>query len=244
MIYDVHAHMDFFKEEELKSILEDSKIALVISNSVNMKSCENNLELSKKYLKLKLATGLYPEDNLKLTDFAKLKTFVKNNKKQVFAIGEIGLDKQEKCDFKIQEKIFIQELELAKELNVPSIIHTRKAEREVIDILENFKEQRIILHCFSGNFKLIKRAVELGFYFSIPAILIRSEHFQKLVAEVPRDRILTETDSPLLSPYKDKPNQPAYIRETLKKLAEIWKISEKEAENQIEKNTRHMFSIK
>jgi TatD DNase family protein len=245
MIYDVHAHMDFFNKEELKSILDNSKeVVLIISNSVNIKSCEKNLELSKKYAKIKLATGLYPEDTLKKSDFGKLKDFVKNNRPNIIAIGEVGLDKTEKADFELQKNIFIQELGLANRFNLPSIIHTRKAEKEIIDILENYKNQKIILHCFSGNFKLIKRAIELGCYFSIPSIIVRSEHFQRLVVEVPRDKILTETDSPLLSPYKDKSNQPAYISETIRKLAEIWKISEKEVENQIEKNTKYVFSIK
>lgn len=242
MIYDVHAHMDFFKEEELKSILEDSKIALVISNSVNLKSCEKNLELSKKYPKLKLAAGLYPEDNLRLTDFAKLKAFIEKNKKQVFAIGEIGLDKLEKADFELQRRVFIQQLELAKELDLPAIIHTRKAEKEVIDILENYKYQKIILHCFSGNFKLINHAIELGFYFSIPTNIVRSEHFQKLAKEIPRERILTETDTPYLSPYKETKNQPAYIKETIKKLSELWELSKKEVESQIEQNFNNICS--
>lgn len=245
MIYDVHSHMDFFNAEELKLILDNSKeVALIISNSVNIKSCEKNLELSKSYPQIKLATGLYPEDTLKERDFIKLKEFVEKNKAQIIAIGEIGLDKTERCDFSIQKRIFIQELEFAKKLNLPSIVHTRKAEKEVLEILENYKDQKIILHCFSGNFKLIKKAIELEFYFSIPIILIKSEHFQRLVNEVPRNKILTETDSPLLSPYKDKKNQPAYIKETIKKLAEIWKISEKEVETQIEKNTKHVFSIR
>ena len=237
--------MDFFKEEELNSILENSKeVALILSNSVNIKSCEKNLKISQKHSKIKLAAGLYPESTLKAGDFSKLKDFVKKNKHHIIAIGEIGLDKQEKCDFSLQKEIFIQQLELAKVFNLPSIIHTRKAEKEVLDILENYKNQKFVLHCFSGNFKLVKRAVELGFYFSIPAIIIRSEHFQRLVKEVPRDRILTETDSPLLSPYKEKSNQPTYIKETIKKIAEIWKISEKEVEIQVEKNTKQVFSLK
>jgi len=243
MIYDVHAHLDFFNEEELKSILDNSnEVKLIISNSVNLKSCEKNLELTKKYTKIKCALGLYPESTLKLSDFAKLKSLVEKNKKDVLAIGEIGLDKLEKADFELQRKIFIQQLELAKEFNLPSIIHTRKAEKEIIEILENYKRQVIILHCFSGNFNLIKRAIELGCYFSIPTNIVRSEHFQKLAREIPRERILTETDTPYLSPYKETKNQPAYIKETIKKLSELWNLPKKEVESQIEKNFNKIYS--
>jgi TatD DNase family protein len=235
--------MDFFNEEELNAILDNSKeVKLIVSNSVNIKSCENNLKLVKKYSKIKLAAGLYPEDTLKEKDFVNLKEFVKKNKSQIFAIGEIGLDKTEKADFELQKQIFIKQLELAKKLKLPAIIHTRKAEKEVIEILENYKDQKIILHCFSGNFNLIKRAIELGFYFSIPTNIVRSEHFQKLAIEIPRERILTETDTPYLSPYKETKNQPAYIKETIKKLSELWKLSEKEVEKQIEINFNKIYS--
>jgi len=237
--------MDFFNEEELKSILANSQeVKLIISNSVNIKSCEKNLELTKNYSKIKSALGLYPEDKLKESDFNKLKSLVEKNKKNILAIGEIGLDKLEKADFELQKKVFIKQLDLARELNIPAIVHTRKAEKEVIEILENYNQQKIILHCFSGNFKLVKRAIDLGFYFSIPTNIVRAEHFQKLALEIPRDKILTETDTPYLSPYKETKNQPNYIKETIKKLAELWKISEKEVELQIEKNTKHVFSIK
>lgn len=245
MIYDVHAHMDFFSEEELNSILVNSdNVKLIISNSVNLKSCKKNIEISKKHLQIKPALGLYPEENLKESDFNKLKGLIEENKSQVFAIGEIGLDKLEQADFELQKTVFIKQLSLAKNLNLPAIIHTRKAEKEVIAILENHKNQKIILHCFSGNFSLIKRAIELGFYFSIPTNIVRSEHFQKLAKEIPREKILTETDTPYLSPYKETKNQPAYIKETIKKLSLLWKIPEKEVESQLEKNTKRVFSIK
>jgi TatD DNase family protein len=237
--------MDFFNEEELREIMTYSKeVKTIISNSVNLKSCQANLELSRKFPKIKLAAGLYPEEALQLNDFDKLKIFIKQNQSSIIAIGEIGLDKLEKADFELQKQVFIKQLDLAKTLNLPAIIHTRKAEKEVLEILENYQHQKIILHCFSGNFKLVKKAQELGFYFSIPAIIIKSEHFQKLVQEVPRKQILTETDSPFLSPYKDKPNQPAYIKETLEKLSELWKIPEKKVEDQIERNFQSIFSTR
>ena len=241
MLIDVHFHADFLPEKKLEEIQRNEKIKLVVTNSVDVESCESNLKISKKFSKIKLAVGLYPEEKNNLTEYEKLENFVVKNKNQIFAIGEIGLDKTEKLDFEIQKKIFVAQLNLAKRLNLPVIVHTRKAEKEVLEILENYKELKIILHCFSGNFKLVKKAVELGCYFSIPTNIVRSEHFQKLVVEVPHGRILTETDAPYLSPFKEKQNESAFIVETIRTLSKIWNVPEKDVERQVETGFEKVF---
>lgn len=244
MIIDVHAHADFLSEEKLVEIQKDKKIRLVISNSVNLNSCKKNLEFSRKYSKIRLAAGLYPEEDLTIAEYSKFEKFVRKNKKEIIAIGEIGIDKIEKLNFELQKEIFINQLNLAKKLGLPVIVHSRKAEKEALDILEDYKDNlKIILHCFSGNFNLIKRAVELGFSFSIPANIMRSEHFQKMAGEIPHERILTETDSPLLSPYKEMKNEPSFIKESIKKFSEIWNISEDKVEKIIEENFNKIFKF-
>ena len=242
MLIDTHAHLDFLDEKKLKEIQNNPKLKLVITNSVNLKSNEKNLEISKKYSKIKLAAGLYPEEKNTLGEYKKLEKFVKQNKKHIIAIGEIGLDKTEKLNFKTQEKIFKKQLELAEELKVPAIIHTRKAEKEVMEIIQNYKCKKI-LHCFSGKLKLVKQALEIGCYFSIPTNIVRSEHFQKMVEILPKDKILTETDTPYLSPHKDKKNEPAFITESIKTISKIWKLSQRETEKQIEENFKRIFKV-
>lgn len=242
MIIDVHAHLDFLPEEKLEKIENNSKIKFVITNSVNMKSSLKNLELVKKYFKIKLAVGLYPEETLEKSDWEKFKDFVLKNKKYVFAIGEIGMDfSLDLPNREIQEFIFRKELELAEKLNVPVLIHTRKAEKEIVEILKEYPRVKKVLHCFSGNFKLVKEANEMGCYFSIPTNIVRSEHFQKMVKELPHEKILTETDSPYLSPFKEKENEPAFIEESIKKISEIWSVSEKKVEEKIEENFERVF---
>ncbi len=242
MIIDIHAHMDFLSEEKIKKVQENKKIKFVITNSVNLESCKKNLEISKKFPKIKLAVGIYPEKEISSGDFKELEEFVSKNRKEIVALGEIGLDLYETNEnFELQKEIFLKELNLAKKLSLPVIIHTRKAEEEILEILENYKDLKIILHCFSGNFKLIKRGVEIGCYFSIPANIVRSEHFQKMAVVVPKEKILTETDSPLLSPFKDVENEPSFVEATIKKISEIWKTPEKEVEKQILKNSENVF---
>ena len=243
MIIDSHAHLDMIKD--LDSLIENAKtnrVKTIITNSINLDSSKKNLEISKRYSKfVKLAAGLYPEEDLTLEKYNAFENWVKENEDKIVAIGEIGLDKTEKLDFKLQKEIFKKQLDLAVELKVPAIIHSRKAEKEIIEILENHKDLRVILHCFHGNFKLVKKANELGFYFSIPTNIVRSEQFQKMVKELPKDKILTETDSPYLSPFKEKDNEPAFITESIKKISEIWEMDKEETERQIERNFEKLF---
>jgi TatD DNase family protein len=245
MIIDIHAHLDLLEKIQLIEVIkraESGRVKLIITNSVDLNSCKKNLEISKQNKIVKLAAGLYPKKDLKLTDYKNLEKFVEENKNKIIAIGEIGLDLfHAKNNFEVQIEIFKKQLDLAEKLNLPVIVHTRKAEKEVLEILKNYRNLKIILHCFSGNFKLIKRANEMGCYFSIPANIVFSEHFQKMAKELPREKILTETDTPYLSPYREIKNEPAFIKETINVLSRIWEISEEKVEGKIEKNFKKVF---
>jgi len=244
MIIDVHAHLDILSKEKLKEIQENKEIKLVITNSVDLKTSKKSLELGKEFPKVKVALGLYPDKKLKISDFEPFQNFVRKNKDSIVALGEIGLDLfHTKENFEIQKVVLIKELELAKEMNLPVIIHSRKAEKEVLEILEEFPKVKVLLHCFSGNFKLLEKGINLGCYFSIPTNIVRSEHFQKMILEIPKEKILTETDSPYLSPFKDKKNEPAFIIESIKTISKIWKISKEKVEKQIEENFRSLFKF-
>lgn len=256
MIYDIHCHLDLYNEEEVDEVIKrarDNDVKVIITNSVDMKSCKKNLEYSKKYSDIvKLAVGFYPQDALSREEkeiwnkkeydkFEDLREFVFANKKYVFAIGETGLDLKHGKDINSQIELLKKELELAEELNVPIILHSRKAENKILDVIRNYKCKKI-LHCFSGKFSLIKKAIEDGCYFSIPTNIVKLEHFQKMVREIPKDRILTETDAPFLSPYPGTKNEPSFIHETIKIIAEIWNMNEKETEKILWENFKSVFN--
>jgi len=244
MMLDVHAHLDLLPKEKLKEIQENKKIKLVITNSLDLKTSKKSLELGKEFSKVKVALGLFPDKKLKISDFETFQNFVRKNKNSIVALGEIGIDLfHTKENFEIQKEVFAKELELAKEMKLPAIIHSRKAEKEVLEILEEFPKVKVLLHCFSGNFKLIEKGINLGCYFSIPANVVRSEHFQKMILKIPKEKILTETDSPYLSPFKDKMNEPAFITESIKTISKIWKIPKEKVEKQIEENFENLFGF-
>ncbi len=255
MIIDIHAHLDLFSEKELKEVLKnakEAKVKYIISNAVDYKTSLLTLELSKKYPMIKPALGLYPEDALeeerrdeREKDFLKFKELAIKNKEKLVAIGEIGMDfyHGKKENSKEQEKVFREQLELAKKFEIPAIIHARNAEAEVIEVLKDYPEVKKVLHCFCGSKTLVLKAVKLNCYFSIPCSLERMQNFLELLKIAPKENILTETDSPYLSPFKGKQNESAYIKETIKVISELWNLNEEETEKIIEENTYRIFNF-
>lgn len=243
MLVDVHAHLDskcFSKN--LDQVIERAKqanVSIIINNGLDHKTNLKTLELSKKYKIIKPALGIYPEYVFR-TDVEKEIKFIEENKDNIIAIGEIGLDKSKETDFELQKQVFIKLIELAKKLDMPVIVHSRKAEKEVIDILESTKIKKVVLHAFHGNLKLVKRAQELGYKFSMPVSIIKSEHFQNIVKILNLNSILTETDAPYLNPLH-KPNEPCYIADSLKKIAELKQVTIEETEKIIFMNFQSLF---
>ncbi len=254
MIADVHAHLDLYKEKEAEIVIENAREnkVIIVSNSVDLPSCRKNLVFADKYDNVRLAVGYYPQDALnrenegmgigkaRKESFEELRKFALENDDKVFAIGEIGMDFKNGKDIKAQKELLRKELELAEELEIPAIIHSRQAEEQVVEIVKDYKCKKV-MHCFSGKFSLIKKALDYGCYFSIPTSIVRLEHFRNMVKELPRNRILTETDSPYLSPYKEKKNEPSFIKETIKVIAGIWEESEKETEKILWQNFLDVF---
>lgn len=242
MLVDVHCHLHF-KEiiSDIDNILKRAKennFSAILNSGTSLESNKITLELSKKYDLIKSSLGIYPTE---IKDINKEIEFIEKNKKQIWAIGEVGLDFKEAKNFEEQKKNFLKIIDLAERINKPIIIHSRKGEKEVLDLLETSKLKKVILHCFSGNFNLIKRAIDLNYSFSIPPVIVRLEHFQKLVELSPSTKLLTESDAPFLSPYKGQYNEPSFIKETIKHIAKIKKITEEETEKIVFMNFQKIF---
>jgi len=249
---DIHAHLDFPElENRLDEVIKNAKdagVKVIIANGVDPKSNRKVLEISKKHDIVKAALGVYPPDALSKETNSEIKVdidkeieFYEKNIKKIIAIGEIGLDCQNGKDKELQKEIFIKQLEFAKKHNIPAIIHSRKAEAEVIEILEKLDYKKVVLHCFCGKKDLIEKAAKLGFYFSIPANVIRAENIQNLVKIVNINQLLAETDSPFLSPFKGITNEPAFVIESVKKIAEIKGFTVEDTANTIWMNYQRLF---
>jgi len=268
-LVDVHCHLTFPQfREDLDSVIrraKDAGVNLIICSGVGPKSNREVLALSKKYSHIiKPSFGIYPVDavasmlpesekkddvprDLEVFDYRDELTWITQNKDDCIAIGEVGLDymmvKDEVARAK-QREIFEEIIDVAKELGKPLVIHSRKGEGDVLDILESKNFKKADLHCFTANKKLIKRGVQLGLFFSVPAVITRLEHFKMLVELVPLTQLLTETDAPYLSPEAGGRSEPAHIASTIKIISKIKGLSENEVAAQVWKNTQELFGVK
>ncbi len=255
ILIDVHAHLELL--DDLDSVIQRAKqagVKKIISQGVNPKTNRIVLDLAKKYDIVEPALGVYPVDALAREtekdaddhpfkpepfDFDEELRWIEQQKP--IALGEIGLDYKNGKDKDTQKEHFIKFIELSRRLDIPLIIHSRKAELDVIDLLEKHQANKVILHCFSGKLKLVRRAADLRYCFSIPANIVRSQHFQKMVEMIGINQLLTETDAPYLSPFPDKPNEPAFVLETIKKIAEIKGMTEEDVATNIFMNYQRIF---
>ncbi len=232
---------------------------VIVNSGTSPHENKKALETAKKY-GLKVSFGLYPIDVIakdfpevaddsyrKVPQFDLDETleWIKENKDYCVAIGEIGLDFKaypvtEEMKAK-QIKSFEKIIEFAKSIDKPILIHSRGAEKECIDLMEKHECKKVIMHCFSGNKKLIQRCVDNGWMLSVPPIITRLLHFQMLSEMVPLEQLLTETDSPYLSPISGERNEPANVEITIKKIAEIKGLNEDEVKDKIWDNAVKIF---
>ena len=168
--------------------------------------------------------------------------FIRKNKNKIIAIGEVGLDfLNEGADRENQKRVFQKFIELAKELDKPLVVHSRKAEKECIEMLEKSNVKKVIMHCFSGKKTLIDKIAGKGWMFSVPASVKYNEHFQNLVKRVDISQLLCETDSPFLHPFREEKNEPSFVVEGYKKIAEIKGMSLIDVEKMVEGNFKRLF---
>lgn len=260
MLVDVHAHLNHPRYEDVEKVIERCRKnkVIVVNNGLNPKTNRSCLELAKKHPDvIKAALGVYPLDGLNLSDpesfgierelekvdLDEEVEFIKKNKKDVSAIGEVGIDyKFVKDRNKEQADNLMKFVELAEKLKVPLIVHSRGAEKEVVDLLETAKTKKIIMHFFSGNMKLVNRIEDNGWFISIPVVIDRSQQYQLIAEKVNINQIVTETDSPYAPPSGEEINEPAFVKNTIKIIAKIKKMTEEEVENNIFMNFQKLFS--
>lgn len=252
ILLDVHAHLDFDEfQDDFETRIQKMKelgVKIVVVNGVHPESNRKVQALAEKYDIIKPAYGYYPvhvaENGLEA--FYKELAWIKEHKP--FALGEVGLDYKFGDDNPhgdlhkdVQIEAFKAFVDLSKELDVPLIIHSRKAESDVINILEEKKAPKVIMHCFMGKKKLVERARDLGFSFSVPVVVTKLQQTQWLVENVPLKQLLTETDAPYLGPIPGKPNTPENVLYSVKKIAQIKGMDEVEVANHLFMNYQKLF---
>lgn len=246
---DVHCHLnssDFDMDRgEVIEKAEKAGVVAIIDCGESYQENEKTLELSRQYPIIRPAFGHSPV-NLSVEDARVTIDFIQEHKKDVAAIGEVGLDYwkvKEEPERAIQRKIFVMFIDLAEELDKPLIVHSRSAGKYAIEILKQKKAKRVCMHAFDGSLKNAMPGVDAGFYFSIPPSIMRSEQKQKLAKNIPLDNLLLETDSPLLGPTKEERNEPANVDIVATKISVLRAISETKAISTFRVNTKRFSGI-
>jgi len=262
-LFDVHAHLTHPEMlADVDQVLLRARAAgvtTIISNGLNPEDNAAVLALARRDPMVKPALGLYPVDAVLVEMRAagveypreaaheataeEAVAWLRDHVDQAFAVGEIGLDGYWVPEqfWPRQEEAFRKLVLLAMEADKAVIIHTRKREQRVLEILRELGTKRVDWHCFGGKVKLARSVAEAGHYLSIPANARRSESFTRMIETLPRDRILLETDCPYLGPEKDVRNEPANVAGTASYVAEIWGVSTIEVETRMSENFAALF---
>ena len=250
-IFDSHAHYDdsSFSEDltELLSSLPEKGISGVVNCATDVASCRKCAEISDSYDYIRFAAGIHPHEAEKVNDgfIEELRAFAKHPK--CVAIGEIGLDYH--YDFsprEIQKDVFEKQLILARELDLPVIIHDREAHEDTLKLLRKYTPKGIV-HCFSGSVEMAKDIVKLGMYIGLGgAVTFKNAKKPVEVASfVPLDRLVLETDCPYMTPvpFRGKRNDSSLIAITADFIAELKGISTQELLDITALNAKNIFGI-
>ena len=254
MIFETHAHYDdeSFNDdrEALIRSLPEKGIGRIINVGASIETTKTTLELAAKYDYIYAAVGVHPSDISGLNEetFAWLKEQASLPK--TVAIGEIGLDYYwDKESHELQKEWFERQMELAKEVDLPIIVHSREAAQDTFDLIksEHAGTTGGVIHCFSGSKEMAKEYIKMGYYIGVGGVVTfkNARVLKEVVESIPRERILTETDCPYLAPvpFRGKRNCSAYISYVLDMIAELKGISREEAEQVTYENARNMYRI-
>ncbi|MHA1872851.1 MAG: TatD family hydrolase [Candidatus Heimdallarchaeaceae archaeon] len=242
------AHPDLIKNVD--QIIQDAKKQMdAVILSVAPDDKEESFKIYEKYKGFVfISLGIHPIDVQKMTDkqIEDYKKFVLEHKNDMVAIGEVGLDyhwiKDKKTNIRTKQ-VFIEFLDIAKELNLPVVLHLRKAAQEGFDIITNNDIKKAIFHCYAGNLTLAKEIIEQGYYISVSTNLMNSKNTKKIAKRFPLENLLTETDAPYLSPFPGKPNVPQNVKYILEKMSGLRQQPIKEIDKVIMNNAKKLFRI-
>ena len=249
MLIDSHCHLDWKSfnkdiEDVIKRAKENGLVAIVTASFFeNFEKNLNCLEIFKKFVFISL--GLHPP-RVNINSVKRTIKLIQENVDKIRAIGEVGLDYYWIKDPKKREgqrKAFVEFINLSKDLKLPIVIHARNAHKDAIDILEKNSPIKVLMHCFSGNIPDAKRVIKNDWYISVPTSVTNRGVHQNVARMCPLEKMLLETDSPFLSPFKKGRNEPMNVKFAAEKVAEIKNIDVEEVSKITTKNAIKFYNL-
>ena len=253
-IFDTHAHYDddAFNDdrEQLLAALPGQGIARVVDVGASLASCRKVLELMEQYDYIYGAIGVHPSETAELTEESYSWLKEQCRKKKCLAVGEIGLDYYwPEPDHETQKKWFLRQLDLAREIKKPVIIHSRDAAKDTVDLMTEAHAEEIggVIHCYSYTKETAKIFLDMGFYFGIGGVLTfkNAKKLKEAVEYIPMDRIVLETDCPYMAPEPVRGTRcdSSLIRYVGEYIAQLKGISAEEVFRTTAENARRVYGL-
>ena len=250
---DTHCHIDFKEYNKNREEIMDraqQKLNAIINSGASLGGNRRTLKFMDEYKGFLYPTLGFHPSNASKADYNIIEQAldeIKNNLDKIVAIGETGLDYHELNNDKNKErqiKVFKTFIELANEYKLPLVIHARDAEKDALDMVMKYSSiPEVIFHCYGGDAETANNIVDQGYYLSFSTIICFSKEHQTIIEEQPISNMLTETDSPYLSPFKGLRNEPSFVEEVIKKIADIKSLSTNKVDKITEKNAKKIFGI-
>ena len=246
-LVDTHAHIcDPIFDPDRTEVLEKAEavgVAAIVAVGEDISDARTNIDLAGKHPLLRPAAGLYPT-HLNTAAAHDMYAFIRQEREQLVAIGEVGLDfwvVKEDSAKELQKEIFKGFIHLANDLNLPLNVHSRSAGRHAVALLLEGGATKVQMHAFDGKASSALQAIEAGYFFSVPPSTVRSRQKQKLVKKLPLSNLLVETDSPVLGADPKQRNEPANLVIAIKAIADLKNIRKEEVIEVVTENTRRLY---
>ncbi len=254
MLFDTHVHLNAEQfDEDLEEVISRAREAGVENMVVvgfDRPTIDRAMELIGQYDFLYAAIGWHPVDAIDMKDEDLVWIEELSRHPKVVAIGEMGLDYHwDKSPKDVQKEVFRKQIQLAKKVKLPIVIHNRDATQDIVDILreEGADEVGGIMHCFSGSPEIAQECVDMNFYISLggPVTFKNAKKPKEVAKEIPLEKLLIETDCPYLAPhpYRGKRNEPAYVKLVAEQIAELKEVSLEVVEKMTTENAKKLFNI-
>jgi TatD DNase family protein len=253
MFIDTHCHLDFpdFKADRDEVILRSKRegIDYLLNIGSSLQGSRSSLELAGRFDFLYATVGVHPHEADRFNQEARAELSGLASKAKVVAIGEIGLDYYRNYSGQAsQRRLFTALLGLAKEVNLPVVIHCREAESELLAMLKEFMPLKAVVHCFSGAAEFLRQCLELGFLVSFTCNITyrKAERLRQLVKDTPLKRLMLETDAPFLPPEgrRGKRNEPLNVKLLAQEIAAIKKVPLQEIARVTSENAKEFFRLR
>lgn len=252
-IFDSHAHYDSRqfdgdREQLLGWTLQEKGVVGIVNMGSDLESCYATLELTRRYDYIWGGVGIHPEDALDLPEdwLGQIQEMLKEPK--IVAVGEIGLDYHwlDACPKGRQQEVFAIQLELARELALPVVVHDREAHADTLEFLKKYKPAGVV-HCFSGSWETAREILDLGMYIGLGGVVTfkNARHAVEVARNIPLERLVLETDAPYMAPvpYRGKRNDSSLIAFVAEKIGELRGMEAQAVLDVTAENTRRLFNL-